>query len=522
MIHEQAGRLSREVVNVHLLAREFEHPSEPLARVKFGTSGHRGRLGGGFCRLHALAIAQVVARLHQEQGIKGPVLVGGDTRLMSEETSRLCAEVLTGNGLEVVLADIPLPTPVFSSEILNGGASASLNGTASHNPPDDMGLKYNPSHGGPAGTETTSLIETYANECLDDPKRVQRITLAKAKAAGLLHSRDLVTPYLQRLAKKVDIEAIRSSGLRIAIHPLGGASIPFYAALGKGFDGIRGLKIVDRTADPTFGFIPLDHDGKIRMDPSSRYPMSPLLEVLETGSFDLAGASDPDADRFGVATKAAGLVAPNQALSIALDYLLSHRPEWPETLQAGRTIGTTHLIDRIAKGHGREVHEVNVGFKYYVEGQRAGRYALCGEESAGLSIHGWTTEKDGILAVLLLAEVMAKTGKDLVDAYRGLTSRYGEPAYRRVDIQVDEPVRLRLRGLKAQSVSGVASVAGEKVTGVRDTDGLKVYLEDSWFLARPSGTEPIAKLYGESFRGEEHLKKVLREGGALLGLTVQA
>ncbi|MFA5139290.1 MAG: phosphoglucomutase, alpha-D-glucose phosphate-specific [Elusimicrobiota bacterium] len=519
MPHPEAGRLSKQVINTYLLEKEFEHPSSPVEKVKFGTSGHRGRLGSGFCRLHAQAIAQAVARYHAENKIQGPILVGGDTRLMSEETAKACAEVLSGNGHEVVLADIPLPTPVFSSEILNGGAIASLNGTASHNPPDDMGLKYNPSHGGPAGGEITSLIERFANEYLQSPRSIKRMPLSKAKAAGLLKKKDLVSPYLERLAKKVDLEAVKGSGLRIAIHPLGGTSIPFYKGI---IDrGLSSMRIVDKTVDPGFGFIPLDHDGKIRMDPSSRYPMRPLLELVEKGKYDLAGASDPDADRFGAATKKAGLISPNQALCILLHYLLKNRPDWPKTLQAGRTIGTTHLVDRIAKSFGREVHEVNVGFKYYVEGIRSDRYVMGGEESAGLSVFRWTTEKDGILAVMLLAEVMAKTGKDLSELYQDLVREHGTPAYRRIDIPVDEATRAKLKGLKAASFKTLKSVAGEKVTGVRDTDGLKIYLEDSWVLARPSGTEPIAKFYGESFRGEEHLKRVLSEGGALFGLDVR-
>ncbi|MBI5624642.1 MAG: alpha-D-glucose phosphate-specific phosphoglucomutase [Elusimicrobia bacterium] len=519
MTHPDAGKLPKQVINTHFYEEEFRTPSEPLSRVKFGTSGHRGKLGGGFCSLHAQAIAQAVARFHKEKGIDGPILVGGDTRLMSDRTARLCAEVLTGNGIEVILADIPLPTPVFSSEILAGTAVAALNGTASHNPPEDMGLKYNPPHGGPAGAETTSVIEKYANECLDDPKRIKKLSLRSPKALALLKTADLVRPYVDRLARVVDIAAIRSSGMKIGIHPLGGASIPFYRCIME-VCKLKELDIVDKTLDPTFGFIPLDHDGRIRMDPSSKYPMSPLLELVRKGKYEFAGASDPDADRFGVATASAGLLNPNHALSILFDYLLTHRPAWPKNLKAGRTIGTTHLIDRIAAARGRGVEEVNVGFKYYVDGIRTDRYALAGEESAGMSMYRWTTEKDGILAVMLLAEVMAKLDRDLFDVYKDLTAKHGEPAYRRQDFAADEAVRAKVKALKAASFKSLKTLAGDSVTGVRDTDGIKITMTDSWVLARPSGTEPIVKLYGESFQGETHLRRVFAESAELFGLQL--
>jgi phosphoglucomutase len=519
MAHPEAGTLSREVINTHLLEREFESPAPPLARVKFGTSGHRGRLGSGFSSRHAEAIAQAVARLHSERGIKGPILVGGDTRLMSAETARICAEVLAANGFAVRLADMPLPTPVFSFEIIAGRAAASLNGTASHNPPQDMGLKYNPASGGPAGTEFTSVIEAYANECLDNPALIQRMPLAKAKAKGLVETPDLVGPYLERLIQVADLDVIRSSGLRLGIHPLGGTSIPYYESLRREH-GLKNLRLTDRTVDPTFGFIPRDHDGQIRMDPSSPYPMKPLLDLAKAGRYDFVGASDPDADRFGVATKAAGLLTPNQALCVLAAYLLEHRPDWPGDLSIGRTIGTTHLLDRIAAAKGRKTEEVNVGFKWYVDGIRKDRYLMAGEESAGLSVYRWTAEKDGILAVLLLAEAMARTGKDLGELYRDLTVKFGAPEYRRVDVAIDEGQRAKIKSLNGASFAGLKELAGRKVTGVRDSDGVKIYLEDAWILARLSGTEPIAKLYGESFLGPDHLARLLKEGGALFGLQV--
>ncbi len=517
MTHPQAGTLSSELIDVQRCAREFDSPSAPLARVKFGTSGHRGKLGSGFSRRHAEAIAQAVARLHKEKTITGPILVGGDTRLMSRQTAEICAEVLAANGFKVLLASMPLPTPVFSFEIISGRAAASLNGTASHNPPQDMGLKYNPPSGGPAGVEYTALIEKYANECLDSPELVRRMPLAEAKSQGLVVLPDLVGPYLKALAGLVDLEAIRTSGLRIGIHPLGGTSIPYYQALREGF-GLENLELVDARVDPTFRFIPLDHDGQIRMDPSSPYPMKPLLDLVEAGRFDFVGASDPDADRFGVATRSAGLLTPNQALCVLTEYLLGNRPSWPSQLTVGRTIGTTHLLDRIAQAHGRGVDEVNVGFKWYVDGIRKDKYLLAGEESAGLSVYRWTAEKDGILAVLLLAEAMARTKKDLGVLYRELTARFGDPAYRRVDAGIDEAQRAKIKSMNAASFSGLKELAGQKVVRVRDTDGVKIYLEDSWLLARLSGTEPIAKLYAESFLGPEHLKRLLKEGAELFGI----
>lgn len=516
-MQDAPGVLSDKVINVYKMEQDFWEPGDALSPVKFGTSGHRGKLGAGFSAAHARAIAQAVARLHTEDGIKGEILVGGDTRLMSRATAELCAEVLAGNGLNVCLAKKPLPTPVFSHEIISGRACASLNGTASHNPPDDMGLKYNPGHGGPAGSELTSRIERYANEFLKEPGLIKKTTLKKAREQGLLSERDLVGPYVKALGHMINFDALKNSGLRIGVHALGGSSVEYYLALAQEY-GLSKLKVVDKTCDPTFGFIPLDHDMKIRMDPSSKYPLKPLLALLAAGKYDFAGASDPDADRFGAATRDAGLVHPNHALSIALDYLFSHRPKWPAGLGAGRTIGTTHLLDRICAAAGRKIDEVDVGFKYFVDGIRGGRYALAGEESAGLSLYGWTPEKDGILAVLLLAEVMAVSGRDLSQLYKDLAARHGEPSYRRVDTPVSEEARIKIKGLKASTLD-VRSIAGEKVTRLRDSDGIKVYLEDSWLLARLSGTEPVVKLYAESFRGGAQLEKVLSEGAAALGIA---
>lgn len=517
MADKSAGTISESVINKYYYKAEFYKPSLPPSPVKFGTSGHRGALGAGFCELHAKAIAQAVARLHKEDKIEGAVLVGGDTRLMAGTTSEICAAVLAANGIKVIMPDMPLPTPVFSSIIRMGLAAAGLNGTASHNPPADMGLKYNPSHGGPADAATTTRIQNYANEYLAAPDRIEVMPLADAINKGLVLNADLITPYLERLAREINFDAIRESGIAIGIHPLGGTAIPFYHAIKRQYT-LPNITIVDSTIDPTFGFIPRDHDGKIRMDPSSRYPMSPLIKLVDDGTYAFAGASDPDADRFGVATAKGGLINPNHALCVMLDYLLTHRPSWPKTLKAARSIGTTNLMDRIAAKYGRAMYESDVGFKHFVHGIDAGEFVLAGEESAGMSAYGWTTEKDGIYAVMLLAEITARTGRDIAELYAALTAEHGMPCYRRTDVPVTEAARAKLKALTAKSLASAKELGGEPITQIRDTDGVKLYTKNAWVLARLSGTEPIAKLYAESFLGADHLERVLKEGADIFGL----
>ena len=307
----------------------------------------------------------------------------------------------------------------------------------------------------------------------------------------------------------VDFEAIKKAGLKAAIHPLGGSSLAFYRAIKEKY-GLDNLHIADETIDPTFYFIPIDHDGKIRMDPSSVYPMKPLIELVQSGEYDFAGASDPDADRFGCATKAGGLIPPNHALCVAADYLIrTRRPR--KGMLIGRTLGTTALLDRIAAGAGYGIDEVNVGFKYFVNGIVDGKYILAGEESAGMSMSGWTPEKDGILAVCLLLEIASKEG-DIAALYDGLTQKYGKPYYTRVDVPTDEAAKNKVKAFKKEDLKDLSTVAGEKVTDVRDTDGIKVYLQSSWFLVRPSGTENILKFYAETFISEEHLQHIIEEG----------
>lgn len=515
MVNSLAGTLTTQRIDCEQLWRAFWQPEGEIAPVKFGTSGHRGQLGRGFCAQHAQAIAQAVAQIHLEDNITGPILCGGDTRLMSKATAELCAGVLAGNGLSVILPDLPVPTPVFSFEIIHGRASACLNGTASHNPPQDMGLKYNPSHGGPAGSELTTRIEKYANACLKNPSAIKRLPLEQARAKGLVRPADVITPYVEALGKMVDFTAIKKAAIKAAIHPLGGASLAFYRAIIARY-GLDHVKIVNETQDPTFYFIPIDHDGKIRMDPSSVYPMKPLIELVKSAEYDFAGASDPDADRFGCATKQGGLIAPNHALCVLADYLIKTRAPKAQ-MEIGRTLGTTMLLDRIAQAAGYKIDEVNVGFKYFVDGIVQGRYILAGEESAGMSLSGWTPEKDGILAVCLLLEIVSKQG-DIAALYKRLTAQYGTPSYTRVDVPTDEQAKNKVKSFRAADLQDLQEVAGEKVSAVRDTDGIKVYLEDSWFLVRPSGTENILKFYAETFRGEEHLQAIIAAGRKYFGV----
>lgn len=515
MVSPLAGTLTQEPMDCEKMSRLFWQPEGPVAAVKFGTSGHRGKLGGGFCAAHARAIAQAVARIHLEDGVKGPILCGGDTRLMSQTTAKLCAEVLAGNGLAVIVPQGPLPTPVFSFAIITGRACACLNGTASHNPPQDMGLKYNPSNGGPAGAELTKRIEKYANEYLQNPDLIKSVSLEEAREKGLVIDEDLKTPYVNALGRMVDFEAIKRAGLKAAIHPLGGSSLEFYRAIKEKY-GLSNLHIVSETIDPTFRFIPIDHDGKIRMDPSSVYPMKPLIDLVKSGKYDFAGASDPDADRFGCATKEGGLIPPNHALCVMAEYLI-HTRQPKEGMLVGRTLGTTALLDRIVHDAGYGIDEVNVGFKYFVNGIVDGRYILAGEESAGMSMSGWTPEKDGILAVCLLLEIASKAG-DISKLYDTLTAKYGKPYYTRVDVPTDEAAKKRVMAFKKEDLASLTSVAGEKVLGVRDTDGIKVYLQSSWFLVRPSGTENILKFYAETFISQDHLCKIIEEGRKYFGV----
>lgn len=516
MIHHKAGTLSEEKIDLEILRKSFFEPKGEIAKVKFGTSGHRGSLGCGFCAMHAKAIAQAVATLHTEEGLLGKILVGGDTRLMSKTTAEICAQVLSANGFKVVLPSIAIPTPVFSFEILSGRVCAALNGTASHNPPQDMGLKYNPSNGGPASSVLTKKIEDLANYYLENPQKIKEISLEEARKKGLVEDADIITPYIEAIGGKINFDIIRKSNIKAAITPLGGASLPFYKAIIKKYK-LKNVELVLSEQNPDFHFIPLDHDGKIRMDPSSIYPMKPLIELVKNSDYDFVGASDPDADRFGCATKKGGLIAPNHALCVMLDYM-ARKADKNAPKKVGRTLGTTMLMDKIAEHYGLGIEEVNVGFKYFVDGLLNKELLMAGEESAGMSITNWVTEKDGILAVCLLLEIMCATGQDIAGLYEQLTALYGTSYYTRVDSPAKPEIKEKFKNLKAESFAELKTFAGAKVLRVRDTDGIKIYLKDSWLLARASGTENIIKLYAETFKSQKYLEDLISEGRKIFGL----
>ena len=543
--------------------------SQPVA---FGTSGHRGTsVDATFNEAHVAAICQAVVDFRTARGIAGPLFLGADTHALSEPALTTALEVLAANDVSVMVSSragasagsdagagdgggtygrrlLPVPTPVISHAILthNDGPSfrawltatstASANGglsrveghdvadgivaTPSHNPPGDGGFKYNPPHGGPAGSSETAEIQRAANAYLAaDLAGVKRISVRQALASGTVELRDLVTPYVDDLGSVVDMDAIAASGITIGAAPLGGAALPYLVPLAErwGLD----LTVVDDTVDPTFAFMPLDHDGKIRMDCSSPYAMANLVALRD--EYDVAFGNDPDADRHGIVTRSGGLMNPNHYLAVAIEYLFRHRPGWPADAAIGKTLVSSSLIDRVAGSLGRRLVEVPVGFKWFVDGLLSGELGFGGEESAGASFlrrngRVWTTDKDGLILGLLAAEVMAVTGSEPSEAYRSLTQRFGEPQYARVDVPATSAQKAVLQRLDAKDVT-TTSLAGERIEAVLShapgngaaLGGIKVLTASGWFAARPSGTEDIYKIYAESFRDEAHLRAIVRE-----------
>jgi phosphoglucomutase len=516
----------RELTTLLTLYYEAKpEPENPLERVAFGTSGHRGTsLKATFTEAHVLAIAQAIADLRESFGASGPIFLAKDTHALSEPAWATALSVLAANGLEVLIDQGYTPTPLVSLAILehNAKSPAKADGillTPSHNPPEDGGLKYNPPTGGPADTRITKAIEARANALLREGlKGVKRLPLKEALSRAKPF--DFAGLYVEKVQEAVDLEAIRASGLRLGVDPLGGASLAVWERLAEAY-GLN-LEVVNRAIDPTFRFMPPDHDGKIRMDCSSPYAMAGLLALKDR--YDLAIGNDPDADRHGIVTPR-GLMNPNHYLAAALHHLFTTRA-WPGA-KAGKTAVTSALLDRVAGELGREVYETPVGFKYFVEGLLQGWLGFGGEESAGASFlrqdgRPFSTDKDGILLGLLAAEIMARRGQAPDELYEALAQRLGRPHYARKDLPVTPEAKARLSELTLEAVG--KEVAGEPILRVltrapgngEPLGGLKVVTENAWFAVRPSGTEDIVKVYAESFRGEEHLKAVLEAAMALV------
>ncbi|MFZ2269574.1 MAG: phosphoglucomutase (alpha-D-glucose-1,6-bisphosphate-dependent) [Azonexus sp.] len=514
--------------------RNLPDVSDPAQRVAFGTSGHRGTaFNGSFNEAHILAIAQAVAEYRVQAGISGPLFLGKDTHALSGPAQQTALEVLAANGVLIHFQadDGYTPTPVISRAILvhNAGNPADrADGiviTPSHNPPQDGGIKYNPPHGGPADTDVTGWIEQRANALLADGNRgVKRLPYAQALAAPTTRAVDLMTPYIAELGEVIDMEAIRRAKLRIGVDPLGGAAVAYWQPIAElyGLD----IEVVNPAVDPAFGFMTLDHDGKIRMDCSSPYAMASLVALKDR--FDIAWGNDADVDRHGIVTPSLGLVNPNHYLAVAIQYLLSHRPHWSATSAVGKTLVSSGLIDRVVAGLGRTLYEVPVGFKWFSAGLLDGSICFGGEESAGASFlkrdgSVWTTDKDGIILGLLAAEITAVTGQDPGRHYQELAARYGTPFYTRIDAPASREQKAAFKQLTGDKVSA-ASLAGEAITARLTSapgngaaiGGLKVSTANGWFAARPSGTEDIYKLYAESFKSAEHLAELVGEAQAIV------
>ncbi len=539
-IHALAGKPAPKklLVNLDKLRKEYyalkPDITESTQRVSFGTSGHRGSsLRGSFNEAHVLAITQAICEYRRSQSITGPLYIGKDTHGLSEPAFETALEVLAANGLEVMVdcADGYTPTPAISHAILmynRGRTSGLADGiviTPSHNPPEDGGFKYNPPHGGPADTDVTRWIEERANHLLSgELKDVARIGYQKARHLATSHAYDYIGSYVGDLGSVVDMEVIRSAKLKIGVDPLGGAGVAYWRPLADRY-GIR-VEVVNDKVDPTFRFMTLDWDGKIRMDCSSPHAMAQLIGLKDR--FDIAFGNDTDNDRHGIVTRSAGLMNPNHYLATAIYYLFNHRRGWGPDLAVGKTVVSSSIIDRVAAKIGRTLLEVPVGFKWFVPGLLDGSLGFGGEESAGASFLRrdgtvWVTEKDGIIMDLLAVEIMAQTGRDPSELYGELTGELGAPVYERIDAPASAEQKAVLLRLSAADIQATA-LAGEPIEAMLTTapgngakiGGLKVVTEHGWFAARPSGTEEVYKLYAESFRGSEHLHRIQEEAQALI------
>ncbi|SLM49020.1 phosphoglucomutase [Nitrospira japonica] len=508
--------------------------------VSFGTSGHRGSpLRGSFTEAHILAITQAICEYRLRQGTDGPLFMGKDTHALSRPAERTALEVLAANGIDTIIQskDGVTPTPVVSRAILSynrnrsAGFADGIVVTPSHNPPEDGGFKYNPPTGGPADTDVTAWIQNRANALLRAGNaEVKRISYERAIKAPTTHQEDFILPYVRDLTHVLDMEAIRGAGIRIGVDPLGGAGAPYWEPIGALYK--LDLSIVNPTIDPTFGFMRVDHDGRIRMDCSSPYAMAGLVGLKDR--YGIAFANDPDSDRHGIVTPTAGLLNPNHYLAVAIQYLLTHRPLWNPQAGVGKTLVSSSLIDRVTKRLGRRLYETPVGFKWFVAGLFDGSCCFGGEESAGASFLRkdgtvWTTDKDGLIMNLLAAEMTARAGRDPGELYRELTNECGAPSYTRIDAPATPEQKNRLGRLSPDAVTAT-TLAGEpiiaKLTRAPGNDapigGLKVVAENGWFAARPSGTEHIYKIYAESFLDDRHLGRIVTEAQQIVNEALAA
>ncbi|KPX62192.1 Phosphoglucomutase, alpha-D-glucose phosphate-specific [Pseudomonas syringae pv. lapsa] len=508
--------------------------SVPTQRVAFGTSGHRGTsFDLGFNEWHVLAISQAICLYRKANGIDGPLFLGADTHALSTPAAATALEVLAANGVQVMISqgDEYTPTPAVSHAIIcynRGRTSGLADGiviTPSHNPPQSGGFKYNPPNGGPADSDVTKWIENKANELLAEKVTgVSRISHEKALRADTTHRHDYVNTYVADLKNVIDMDAIRNSGLRLGVDPLGGAGVNYWSAIGEHY-GLN-LDVVNKFVDPTFRFMTVDWDGQIRMDPSSSHAMQSLIGLKDR--YQVAFACDPDHDRHGIVTPSGGLMTPNSYLAVSIDYLFQNRPEWRADAAVGKTVVSSGMIDRVAKRLGRRLYEVPVGFKYFAQGLFEGSLGFGGEESAGASFLRrdgtvWTTDKDGLIPALLAAEMTARTGRDPSQIYKTMTEQLGEPFSTRVDAKANPQQKALLSKLSPEQVTST-ELAGEPIQQVLSNapgndqafGGVKVMTENGWFAARPSGTEDIYKIYAESFVSEDHLKRLVAEAQVLV------
>jgi phosphoglucomutase len=513
-------------------------PAVPAQRVAFGTSGHRGSsFSASFNDDHIAAITQAIVEYRASQHTLGPLFLAKDTHALSEPAFTTALEVLSANGIEVMIDEHLgyTPTPVLSHAILTHNQNPKLHRadgiviTPSHNPPEDGGFKYNPPSGGPADTSATKWIENRANELIADGlKDVKRISYFRALSADKTYRHDYITAYVNDLGSVIDFEVLRGTGLKLAVDPLGGAGVHYWPRIAEQYK--LPIEILNPNVDPTFRFMTCDWDGRIRMDCSSPYAMASM--IANKSKYDVAFAADTDHDRHGIVTRTTGLLNPNHYLAVCIQYLFTHRPDWSEKVGIGKTLVSSSIIDRVAKGLNRPMLEVPVGFKWFVDGLIDGTLGFVGEESAGATFlrrnaQVWTTDKDGLIPGLLSAEMTARTGRDPGELYRDLTQKYGDPTYQRIDAAATKEQKAKLGKLSPSQVTA-KELAGEPITAIlteapgnhAPIGGLKVTTENGWFAARPSGTEDVYKIYAESFKGEAHLKQIQTEAQHLVNAAI--